>query len=107
VPVTIHARATVVTDGETAKVSWEPSGTPPPFGMKCSVGGQKGWAMSMPVPINPSSSAQKDLPLPFEDGAKIRADMATTKAAQILASGHVTLTGIGEIGINIICSSSP
>ena len=108
VPATIQAKAIVTTDGETAKVSWQPMGTMPQFGMRCSVpGGGRGFAMSIPVPFDPKSSAQNELPLPFEDGAKIRMDMAKSQAAQILSQGHMALTGYSEIGINILCSSGP
>ena len=79
VPASIQARAKVITDGETAKVSWEPMGNFPQFGMTCKIQGGQGFGMSIPVPIDPRSSAQKDLPLPFEDGAKIRGCYLTSQ----------------------------
>lgn len=107
VPISINARATVTTDGETAKVSWEPMGTVPQFGMTCTIKGAKGFGMSVPVPIDSRSAAQKDLPLPFEDGAKVHADMANTQAAQIVSRAGMSLSGYGDIGINITCSNGP
>jgi len=108
VPATIQARATVLTDGETAKVSWEPLGTMPRFGMRCRVpGGGQGFGMSIPVPFDSRSSAQNYIPLPFEDGAKVRMDMSKSQAAQIISRAGMSMSGYGEIGINIICSSGP
>ena len=85
----------MITDGETARVSWQPTGTTPQFGMRCRIPGQgQGSGMSLPTPIDPRSSAQNELPLPLE-----------AQAAQIMAGLGVKISGYAEAGINLVCSA--
>jgi len=105
VPTSIQAHAAVITDGETARVSWEPTGNMPQFGMECRLNGQKGYGMSIPVPMDPHSSAVNELPLAFEDGEKITADVANTPAAHVISGAGLgmSMSGQSEIGIHIEC----
>src|SRR5207253_10729750 len=100
VPYTVPAKVTIDTDGLTASVQFELTGTMPSIGMQCKIPGVgSGYGMSMPVPMN--SAKSPPITLPLKDGAEFKYDQSESEAAKIAARGGVTMSGPGII--RIVC----
>jgi hypothetical protein len=101
-PSTISARSTVETDGLEAKINYNVAGTKSSMTMECSIGGQTGRGMSMPVPIN--SNNKYDFNLVLEDGATKEFDQGSGAAAQMMAGSGMKISGKGIIRL-VFCNS--
>ena len=99
VPFSVPARVSVDTDGLTADVGYELTGTMPSIGMRCTLAQGSGYGMSIPVPMN--SGKMPIAKLPLRDGAEVEFDMAQSEAARIMARGGVTLTG--KATVRLVC----
>ena len=104
-PFRVPGRGRVLTDGETAKVSFILQGRSPSFGMRCRVPGMKGSGsgMSLPSPVGPSSGQTGDMPLALEDGAHVRFEAKDSPAAAIMAKAGASLSGFTDAEIRLEC----
>ena len=102
VPYNLPAKISIDTDGLTAEVTYELTGTPPSIAIKCTIpGAGSGYGMSLPVQIDSGKVPVAKMPL--KNGAEVVFDMAQSEAAKILAGGGVTLTGTATV--RLVCKN--